>query len=462
MPDSATSSREDPGTGRGRVACWAGLVVAGALLVAAFLVPPLTGWEVYARAPRSAGPGTIPPLHGYPQPKLLGPGTLPAVLLALLGWRYAAHLAARLSWRRLLLVSYLVALAWLLALALVDGPDGLSRALGGRYEYLPTARDTSDVGLLLRTYVDRIPMSAPDNFVTHVAGHPPGTLLVFVGLVRIGLGGDLAAGLVVTVLTATTALAVLVTLRALGADQLARRAAPFLVLTPAAVFMAVSADALIGTVVAWGLACLAVAATATGQRRAVGWSLLAGVLLGYAVLMSYGMPLIGLTALGVLAAARSWRPLPYAAAAALVVVLVFAALGFAWWEAYPVLADRYWEGVAEKRPAAYWLWGNLAALLVCAGPLLGAGLAHAAAAGRSAWRQGSERVALLLIGSTATAVLVADLSRMSKAEVERIWLPFVPWLLVSLALLPPRWRRWGLGLQLATALAVQQLLYTSW
>ena len=42
-------------------------------------------------------------------------------------------------------------------------------------------------------------------------------------------------------------------------------------------------------------------------------------------------------------------------------------------------------------------------------------------------------------------VVVADLSLMSRAEVERIWLPFVPWLLVGCALLPDRWRRWGLG-----------------
>ena len=51
---------------------------------------------------------------------------------------------------------------------------------------------------------------------------------------------------------------------------------------------------------------------------------------------------------------------------------------------------------------------------------------------------------------------------MSKSEVERIWLPFVPWLTLSLALLPDRWRRRGLGLQLLTALLLQHLLYTSW
>jgi hypothetical protein len=46
--------------------------------------------------------------------------------------------------------------------------------------------------------------------------------------------------------------------------------------------------------------------------------------------------------------------------------------------------------------------------------------------------------------------------------VERIWLPFVPWLTLGCALLPERWRRPGLALQLGTALLVEHLLHTSW
>ena len=145
------------------------------------------------------------------------------------------------------------------SLALVDGTRGLSRSLGNPYEYLRTARDVGSVHTLLETYVDRIPYAAEDNWPTHVAGHPPGTLLFFVGLVKSVSAATSPPGMVVTVLAASTAVAVLVTLRALDAEEVARRAAPFLVLTPAAVFMAVSADALIAAVVAWGLACLALA-----------------------------------------------------------------------------------------------------------------------------------------------------------------------------------------------------------
>jgi hypothetical protein len=256
---------------------------------------------------------------------------------------------------------------------------------------------------------------------------------------------------VVTVLAASTAVAVLVALRALDAEEVARRAAPFLVLTPAAVFMAVSADALIGAVMAWGLACLALA------TRRLWWAVPSGLLLGYGVLMSYGMPLMGLVAVAVLVAARSWRPLPVATAAALAVVLGFAAAGFSWWDAYPVLRDRYYDGIAQDRPQSYWWYGDLACLVVSAGPLLLSGLAASA----TRWLR-SARVPLLLVGATVAVVAIADASGMSKAEVERIWLPFVPWLTVSFALLPGGWRRWGLGAQVVAALLVQHLFYTVW
>lgn len=437
----------------------AGLVVAGALLVLSFALPQVLGWDVRARSDMFG----VPPTHGFWQPKV-GPGTVPAVLVALVAVLRAERWARRLSWRWLLAASYAGGLAWLLSLALVDGTDGLTRVMANDTEYLVTARGVDDVGALLTTYVDRIPLDHPDNWPIHVAGHPPGALLMFVALVRVGLGGDLAAGLAVTVVAASVPVAVLVACRALGAADLARRAAPFLVLTPAAVFLAVSTDAVFAALAAWGLAALALAARAGRGRAMVGWAVLAGLLLGWAVMCSYGLPLLGLLALAVLLVARSWWSLPVAGLAALVPVLLLAAGGFSWWEAYPVLVERYWEGLAADRPASYWLWGNLGALLVCAGPMLGAGL--------GGLRSGRRRLLVVdpagvraicwLVAAAATTVVVADLSRMSKAEVERIWLPFVPWLTLSLALLPARWRRAGLVVQVLTALVVQHLLYTTW
>jgi hypothetical protein len=449
VPATSVTTRRTatPSTTR---AARAGLLGTVALVALAIAVPAVTGWDVHVKS--------FPPLHASWDPRV-GPGTTPALLLGVLAAVWAVDLAVRLTWRRLLAATYAGGLAWMVALALVDGRDGLGRILGTHYEYLQTARATTDLPHTLDVFVSRIPADAqPSPWPVHVAGHPPGALTFFVLLVRLHLGSDLAAGLVVTVLAASTAVAVLVTLRTLGAEDMARRAAPFLAFGPAAVWQCVSADGMFAAVSAWGMTALAVAAT----RRRTTWAVLAGLLLGYAVMLSYGLPLLGLLAIAVLVVARTWRPLVPAALAAAGVLLVYAAFGYAWWEALPALRERYWSGVASRRPAAYWMWGDLAALAVSAGPLAGAGLAHTVARRRVALSDPAGRVVIWLVGAAVAMVLGADLSQMSRAEVERIWLPFVPWLLLGCALLPESWRRHGLVLQLVLALVVQHLLSTGW
>jgi hypothetical protein len=427
-------------------AAWVGLVVALALMALAMLVPAVTGWDVHVR--------WFPPLHAEWDPRI-GWGTLPALLVGAAGLRFAVDLGERLSWGRLLLVAYVSGLVWMVALALVDGVGGIGDVLNHPYEYLRTARATTDLPATLDAFVSRIPYdAAPDNWPVHVAGHPPGALTTFVLLDRVGLGGGLTAGLAVTLLAASTAVAVLLTMRVLGAEELARRAAPFLVIGPAAVWQAVSADGMFAAFAAWGMAALAVGAV----RRSIAWSAVAGLLLGWCVMSSYGLPLLSLLAVAVLVVARTWRPLVPAALSALAVVLAFVPFGYAWWEALPVLRERYWDGVAHNRPAGYWMWGDLAALAFSAGPLAFAGVAQTL----SRWRDAYQRVVTWLAVGGVAMVVVADCSQMSRAEVERIWLPFVPWLLVGCAVLPDRWRRPGLALQIGVALLVQHLLFTGW
>jgi hypothetical protein len=72
------------------------------------------------------------------------------------------------------------------------------------------------------------------------------------------------------------------------------------------------------------------------------------------------------------------------------------------------------------------------------------------------------RAVLLLGGAGLACLLVATVSGMSKAEVERIWLPFTPWALCLLALLPASHRRPVLLLQVILALLTQHLLLSAW
>ncbi|GAT71621.1 putative integral membrane protein [Microbacterium sp. HM58-2] len=427
----------------------AGTAVALALIAAAIAIPALTGWNVHVKS--------FPPLHAEWMPRL-GPGTPLAVLVGVAGIVWGPRLAASVRWPRLLLLSFAMSALWLFALATVDGLDGIGTILDHRYEYLGTAREVDDVGATLREYVERIPYAHEDNWPVHIAGHPPGALLFFVALVRLGLGSALAAGTVVLLVGATTVMAVLITLRTLGAEELARDAAPLLVFTPAAIWVAVSGDGMFMAVAAWGVCALALATRSRGVRQ-VGWSIAAGLILGYCVMLSYGLPLLGILAVAVLVAGRCWTPLPIAAVVAIGVVGAFAVNGFAWWEAFPVLQQRYWDGVASRRPPEYWMWGNLAAFAVSAGPAVGASLAAVA---RRHPLPSPDRVVLLLCAAGWLMVLAADLSNMSRAEVERIWLPFTPWATLGLALFAPSVRRWLLGGQVVFAIVVQSLLATGW
>ncbi len=424
----------------------AGGIGAAALVVAlAIAVPAMTGWQVHSK--------DVPPLNGLWRPRL-GPGSAAVLLLAVLAVVAGPGLSRRLRFPLLLCATYAAALGWLLALAYVDGNRGIDRP-----EYLRVARQIPDVPAMLHQYVSRIPLSSPGHWPVHLAGHPPGAVLFFVGLVRAGVGSGFAVGGVITLVAATTPVAVLLTARTLGAESAARAAAPFLAFAPAAIWSTVSGDAVFAAIAAWGLCLLAVGAT----RRSAVSSVTAGLLLGYCLYLSYGLALLGILAVGILVVARRWYPLGWAAAGVAAVVVVFTAYGFAWWEAYPVLRDRYYAGVAARRPASYWLWGDLAAFTISAGLAVGASIALSAGRARDVltrrFDDPSTKVASLVL-ATCGCLLLADLSLMSKAEVERIWLPFVPWALLGCALLPRRWQRPALGLQVVTALAVQHLVLT--
>jgi methylthioxylose transferase len=393
-----------------------------------------------------------PPLLAQWLPHL-GPGTPVALVVALAVALRGPELAGRWGWRPLLGAAWAAAFAWTLGLALVDGwQRGVAERLTGGEEYLHDLPKVTSVPDMLRVFSDHILTTAVDPtqtwfWTTHVGGHPPGAFLVFVVLDRIGLGGGGAAGLVVMLAGSSAAAAVAVTLRALGHEDLARRVLPFSVLFPGAVWVGVSADGMFAGVLAWGVALLAVAAARRSAVAALG----SGLLLGYTLYLSYGLVLGGLLPLAVLVATRRWSVLLPAVGGVLVVVAAFTAAGFWWFDGFADLRVIYAASAAATRPYGYFVWANLAAVAFALGPAAIAGLRRIPAL---------PRPALLLVGAAVAAILLADLSGMSKAEVERIWLPFAVWAVVACGSLPHP-RRWLLA-QAALALAVNHLLLTVW
>jgi hypothetical protein len=359
-------------------------------------------------------------------------------------------------------------MAWTFSLALVDGwQRGIARRLTTEYEYLQVIEPVNrfhDIPAALRDFTHHILIHSPDHWPAHVAGHPPAATLTFVLLDRIGLGGGAWAGVWCITVGATAAVAVLVTVRTLSGEALARRAAPFLVLAPAAVWMGTSADGYFTAVAAWAVAFLALAVT--GHRP---WAtgLASGLLFGLTAYLSYGLTLMAVIAGAVLLlGSRRLRPLPYVIAGLAVVPLVFTLPGFNWWEAYRLLVTRYYEGAGGVRPYGYWVWANLACTALVVGPATVAGLRRACAAPVRKGIRGCLRTPVpeprlaLLVLAALLALLVADLSGMSKAETERIWLPFAMWLLAACAFLP-RPRAW-LAAQAVLALLLNHLLLTGW
>ena len=134
-------------------------------------------------------------------------------------------LAARASWRGLLVGTVAGAAAWWAALAQLDR-HGFTKGLEWTEQWAPQlATASKDPGGFLRTFVQQLP-----TYTTQVRGHPPGLLLGLATLDRIGLGRPgVVAGLVLLA-GLSTIVAVLGSVRLVVGEAAARRVAPFLAL----------------------------------------------------------------------------------------------------------------------------------------------------------------------------------------------------------------------------------------
>jgi hypothetical protein len=192
------------------------------------------------------------------------------------------------------------------------------------------------------------------------------------------------------------------------------------VLSPAVLFVATVGDGVFAAVAAWAVAALSLAGRNRGPAAAAA-ALASGALMAVGLHLSYGLaPLLVTMTVAVIFARRRWALLAAIAVGLAGATAPFVAAGFWWWDGLTATRHWYAVGAASERPYAYFVVANLVAFAVMIGPGVMAALA----------RRPPTDVAAFVVAGIA-AVVLADLSGLSKGEVERIWLPMMPW--VSLA-----------------------------
>jgi len=353
----------------------------------------------------------------------------------------------RLRWRVLLVATPAIAAGWTIAINAVDGWSALTTPV--HTEYAATAAAITSPGRFLHDL-----LAHTSSFNIHTRGHPPGLPLLLWALRPLGVSNTATVATLYVLVGVAAIPAVLLAVADVSGRPAARAAAPFFVLFPGAIWVATSADALFSGVAAWAVA-LVVLATGRHDRRGDVLAVTGGVLFGITAFLSYGLVLLAVVPVAVSAWRRRVRPLVLAVLGAAPVFLGFAAAKFWWVDGWRVTRHAYAAGVARRRPYSYFLVADIAAFALVVGP--------AAAAGLASLRQ---RGIAIVTSAALLAVALADVSGMSKGEVERIWLPFAPWVLVATAALPPtrrgRTTHALLLLQVATAVGIQALVRSPW
>ena len=387
---------------------------------------------------------------------LVGAGIVAASIV----WSIWAGRWATWSMRTVVTVTALAAGAFASLLALTDGTDGLLYGAEHETEYLANLDIIPSAREFLRNFVADI-----DRYSVHVRGHPPGFLLILDGFDAIGLVG--AWPVVVLSLAATMLLPVAV-LSAIGivADEAwVRRVAPLLAFSPYALWMMTSADAVFAACGAWAVTTCLLALRSSG-RIAFGWGIVSGLLLGALLFMTYGGATF--TIMLVVPTVVAWRRrrssvIPVVAGAAvatIAITAVFLALGFWWLDGARETQRQYWAGTAQFRPFGYFMIANLAVALIAIGPIGFAGLVEF-------WRHRKPPAAVwpLVVGA-ALALLASHLSQYTRAEVERIWLLFYPWLIVAAGVPAltsrPRVLAALVAVQAGSAIVLQAALVSKW
>ena len=280
---------------------------------------------------------------------------------------------------------------------------------------------------------------------THTKGNPPGPL-VAMHLLSINTAGRLTATCILV--GALVAPLTYVLGRELGDERRGRQAAALAALSPSVVLFGVTsvdfvfaafATAVASLLLARRPAVVAAGCLAAGIAAFFSWLLLAiPVWAALTVLRRDGL--------------RAGVILGGAALAGIALVTLALAAG---WGYDPVSILRtvsriYGGGAAAHRPYAFWVFGSPAAWLA----MLGVPIAWLAL--RALARGEPAAVGL------AVVVAISALAGFTKAETERIWLPYVPLACVAAAALPIRRLGLILGAMAVQAVVIEVLFGTVW
>ena len=431
-----------------------------ALLVGGALVYGAVRLGAHAPARQHLQLGTAAPFFGHRRHRIEIWSLWPAAALAI-AIVAAVPLARRLPWWPLLGSAWACAAGWAVLLAASTGWRAVAAPLTSSTEYRAALPSVVNATQFVHGFVTDLHL-----YPTQVKGHPPLPVLVLWALEHIGLRGPGWSAAFVIAVGTSAVMAVAITIRHVVGVDAARRAIPFLVLAPGTAWIATSMDGLFAGVAAWGVALVAVARVQRSTRRVVAVAVASGVVVGCVPYLSYGLlPVAALVVIALLlplngaaegvrapAARGRWWAAGGVALGVGTVVAAFTAGGF-WWPdgvraTHRLYVHNYGSG---SRPYGYFLLADLAVFVLMIGPAAVAGIAHLhVRRNPSGW---------LVIGALI-AIAVSDASGYMRGEVERIWLPYAPWVVLAAGALSRR-RGWLL-LQVAIALAVQGLVVSPW
>ena len=410
------------GAGVGLQAVGVELGTAAAPFVMA-LNPAATAWALPAGALLAATVALGPRLLDVPR----SPAACAAVLLGLALTLALTVAAARRGPR-----------AWSHVFEL--GPGGSFEA---KNEYLP-GLPALDHGAWF--FLDRFAEMVP-SMPVNVGGHPPGLMLI-IHAFGLDTPGRLAA-LSIAAAAACAPLGYVLARRLLADERRARMAGLLIVASPVVLlFGTTSADAI------YAAAGLVAANGLTAHRWAIRG--LGAVAFAVATLGTWA-----LMAIGAWAAIVAWRRhglgagirLAAACGVALLAVNGSLVLAYGYDPIGTLVATEglYRNSIASVRPYWFWALGSpVAWALMLGAPIAAAGLV-AAVRGRP------EAVAL------AAVLAIAAVLGFTKAETERIWLPFAPLACVAAAaVLPVPRLRAVLAVLAVQALAVELIFDTVW